>query len=231
MLNLEGFTGPAEPGPFTDHRLFASKQSHRATKSRFPMTSSSIRKRDNGKGEGEDDSDDDDEDDGNGSRVPSPPPPLPADAALVKAVAETPMAAAIEGWGPEERHPEVFKFFSVLVEPPPGLDLDKIEALPPYLMQLSDWLLKLPGNGVRHAAAHCWWIVFGMFCLFLYKPVLTRLQGFATINSSFASASNGSICFVVLRNLRSNSSTGVQRSGSRTMRDAHTQSRAPLSRG
>jgi len=198
------------------------------------MTSSSskvIRKHlgDNSKGEGEDNSDDDDDDDGNGSRVPSTPPPLPADAALVKAVAETPMAAAIEGWGSEEGHPEVFKLFSVLVQPPPGLDLDKIEALPSYLTQLSDWLMKRPGNGVRHVAAHCWWIVFGTFCLFLYKPVLTRLQGFATVNSSFASGSNGSICFVVLKNPRSNSSTGVQRSGSRTMRNARTQSCAPLS--
>lgn len=53
--------------------------------------------------------------------------------------------------------------FRCLRSPPPGLDLDRIEDLPAYLRKLCKWVLKLPKNGVRKTANHCWWIISGMF--------------------------------------------------------------------
>jgi hypothetical protein len=165
MLNLEGLIGSAQPGTFTNHELFKSKASSTGPKTRSPITSGSCKEvRENGvgnsKGDGEGEDDEDDED---GRHGPSTLPPLLANAALVKAVSETQVAAAIEDWKMKEELSEVFKLFSVLVEPPPDLSLDAIEGLPNYLTKLHDRLVRLPGNGVRNIASHCWWILIGVF--------------------------------------------------------------------
>jgi hypothetical protein len=104
MLDFETLPVPAQPGTFTDHKLFASKAPYRG-----PKTTSGARKvvRKNGgvnreeeRGEGEDNSDD--EDGGNVGYVSGMPPPLLEDAALVTAVSENRMAVVIQEWKMEE---------------------------------------------------------------------------------------------------------------------------------
>ena len=163
MLDLR-LAGPEQPGTFTKHRLFSSKSSRRVPTMRLPMTSGSckvVHKNSgvNSTGEGEDDSDDEDDSNGVSDALPR----LLANADLVKAVSETQMAATIQKYALEEQVSEVLRIFSVLVEPPRNLDLDAIEGLPEYLSKLRDWVLRLPVNGVRRVANHCWWIIMGAF--------------------------------------------------------------------
>ena len=173
MLKLVGPIGSAQPGTFTKHKLFASKAAYSGPNAHSPMTSGPfkvVRKNDrpDSKGEGEDV--DDDEGDGNGSHIPRTIPPLLVNAALARAVSETQVAASIEEWEMEEKLSEVFKVFSVLVEPPPDLSLDAIEGLPDYLSKLCDCLMNLTENWVRLVATRCWWITIGAFIdLYLYK--------------------------------------------------------------
>ena len=82
-------------------------------------------------------------------------PPLPANEALAEAVSlvQVPM----DGWAPLH----LFKLFVVLVEPPPGLDLNAIEGLHDYLTQLNVKMGSLIDNGIRHIARHCWCALLG----------------------------------------------------------------------
>ena len=170
MLTLSGHLNPVQPGTFTNHEMFAPKALHRGPTTCLPMPSGSckvgrnnsgVNSKGDGEGKGEDDRDD--KDSGGRSHAPTALPPPLANMVLVKAVSETWMAAVIEEWQMEEDISEVFRLFLVLVEPPPGLSLDAIEGFPDYLRRVCDWLLRLPENGVRNVASHCWWIISGMF--------------------------------------------------------------------
>lgn len=163
MLNISTPLGHVKPGTFTDHKLFESKAHQK-----MPVTSGTrkaARKNINKEGEGEGQDNSDEEDGGTGGQILGTPPPLPADidAALVKAVSDTRMAAMIEEWGMEDGFSKVFRLYSVLVEPPTSLDLGKIEGLSDYLTTLYNWLLKIPDNGIRLVANRCFWIVTGVF--------------------------------------------------------------------
>ena len=161
MLNFSTPPGHAKLGTFTDHKLFAS-----SAHPKMPIASGTrkaARKNINKEREGEDNSDD--EDGGTSGQILGTPPPLPADinAALVQAVSDTKMAAMIEEWGMKDGISQVFRLFSVLVEPPTGLDLGKIGGLSNYLTTLYNWLSKIPVNGVRRIANRCFWIITGVF--------------------------------------------------------------------
>ena len=171
MLPLEGSTGPQQLGTFTNHKLFASKVLHRGAMPCSSMASGIIHKTGgvHRKREGKEREDgSEDEDNGNGSNIFSTLPPLLTNAALVKAVSETKMATAIEEWGMPDEISEVYKLLSILMEPPPDLDLDALEGLPNYLSKLLDSLLKLPENGVRRITSRCWWLISGGFIWYIH---------------------------------------------------------------
>ena len=163
MLDLVTPPGRAKPGTFTDHKLFASKAHQKIPITSGPRKAARKNIKKEGEGEGQDHSDD--EDGGTSGQILGTPPPLPADidAALVQAVSDTRMAVMIEEWGMEDGISKVFRLYSVLVEPPTSLDLDKIEGLSDYLTTLYNWLLKIPDNGIRLLANRCFWIITGMF--------------------------------------------------------------------
>ena len=83
-------------------------------------------------------------------------PPLLANEALALAVSQ--VQVPMDGWAPLH----ILKLFVVLVEPPPGLDLNAIEGLPDYLTQLKVKMGNLIGNGTRMIASRCWWALQGM---------------------------------------------------------------------
>jgi hypothetical protein len=83
-------------------------------------------------------------------------PPLLANEALALAVSQ--VHVPMDGWAPLH----ILKLFVVLVEPPPGLDLNVIEGLPDYLTQLKVKIGNLIENGTRMVASHCWWALQGM---------------------------------------------------------------------
>jgi hypothetical protein len=120
-----------------------------------------------GEGGSEDEDISEDEDDNGNNNILSTLPSLPPNADFVKAVSETKMASQIKGWGMPDNISKLYKLFLVLVEPPQGLILDKIEGLPEYLSKLLNSLLKLPENGIRSIASHCWRLISGAFIWFI----------------------------------------------------------------
>jgi hypothetical protein len=102
--------------------------------------------------------DDDDEHHGNSSTLNTVAqlPPLLSNEALALAVSQV-QVPILDGWEPLY----IFKLFVVLVEPPPGLDLDAIEGLPDYLTQLKVKIGNLIENGTRMIATRCWCALLG----------------------------------------------------------------------
>ena len=92
-------------------------------------------------------------------------PPLLANEALALAVSE--VQVPMDGWAPLH----IFKLFVVLVEPPPGLDLNAIEGLPDYLAQLTVKIGNLIENGARLIASHCW---CALLCRY-FTPDISRV--------------------------------------------------------
>ena len=83
-------------------------------------------------------------------------PPLLSNEALALAVSQV-QVPILDGWEPLH----IFKLFVVLVEPPPGLDLNAIEGLPDYLTQLKVKIRNLIENGTRMIASRCWCALLG----------------------------------------------------------------------
>ena len=84
-------------------------------------------------------------------------PPLLENDALAQAVSAVTVSMA--GW--TDAH--IFKLFVVLVNPPPGLDLNAIEGLGEYLTQLQTQLSGLVENGAREIATRCIRVLVGTF--------------------------------------------------------------------
>ena len=82
-------------------------------------------------------------------------PLLLANEALALAVSR--VQVPMDGWALLH----IFKLFVVLVEPPPGLDLNAIKGLPDYLTQLKVKIGSLAANGARTVASHCWCALLG----------------------------------------------------------------------
>jgi len=83
-------------------------------------------------------------------------PPLLANETLAEAVSQVQVPMDDE-W----ESPHLFKLVVVLVEPPPGLDLNAIEGLHEYLTLLNIKMGRLVDNGVRSLASHCWCTLLG----------------------------------------------------------------------
>ena len=78
------------------------------------------------------------------------PPLLPSDT-LAQAVSQ--VVISINGWE-NEAPVDVFKLFTVLVEPPASLNLDTIPGLPEYLDNLYNQVLKIDNNGIHGISNH-----------------------------------------------------------------------------
>lgn len=55
----------------------------------------------------------------------------------------------------------IFKLFAVLVDPPPGLDLNAIEGLHDHLTQLLVKIGSVVENGIRTIVSRCWRVLIG----------------------------------------------------------------------
>src|SRR5258706_1814066 len=85
-------------------------------------------------------------------------PPLLVNEVLAQAVLQ--VQIQMDGWK-RCAPPHMFQLFAVLVEPPPGLDLNPIEDLRDYLAQLLVIIGSFTDNGVCDIATHCWWVLLG----------------------------------------------------------------------
>jgi len=86
-------------------------------------------------------------------------PPLPSSDTLAQAVSQ--VIISMDGWE-NEAPMDVFKLFTILVEPPAGLNLDTIPGLPEYLDSLYNQVLKIDNNRIRGISNHCFRALYGM---------------------------------------------------------------------
>jgi hypothetical protein len=77
------------------------------------------------------------------------------------------VTSELDAWGVDPKYHHIFKLFEVLLDPPPDIDLKAIDDLPEYLRNLCSQLVKIPHNGVRTLASHCWWLIHGISCIYM----------------------------------------------------------------
>ena len=165
MLHLTGNTGPEKSGTFMENRLFAPNEVP------CPANSPSVDPEAHVHGSGcdaprkspADDNDNDDNDQRHDNSINinfgTLPPMLP-DGTLAQEISSL-RIVTVDEWRLEPKAVAIFKLFSLLVNPPPRLDLDAMPGLSRYLIRLCDAILKLPANGVRFFATRCWSVLYG----------------------------------------------------------------------
>jgi hypothetical protein len=84
---------------------------------------------------------------------------------LLELMSQATVGPQLDQWGLDPRLHDVFRVFEVLLSPPIGVELETIDGLSDYLRKLCTQLLKLPDNGVRTVATHCWWVIIGKYCI------------------------------------------------------------------
>jgi hypothetical protein len=167
MLDLEGRTGPARPGPFASHNFFGWKGQKRVahrTTSQAPVGSmrrepGAYRRTDNNNNDNG--NDDNGNDDGNDGALPA----APANEALLGAMSRTWVTSELDAWGVKPKYHHILKLFEVLLNPPSDVDLEAIDGLSEYLRNLCTQLVKSTDNGVRTVVSHCWWVIHGIHCI------------------------------------------------------------------
>ena len=154
MLELAGRSRTDRPDPHTKFKLFELDNRTGASDS-IPEGKAPSRSRSR-KAPRVNDDGDEHHGDSNTHNTVAQLPPLLSNEALALAVSQ--VQVPMDGWAPLH----VYKLFVVLVEPPPGLDLNAIEGLPDYLTQLKVKIGVLIENGVRMVSSHCWCALLGM---------------------------------------------------------------------